>query len=104
MAHLTGLRGPQACIRASVATAIALSLLLVTAAEGSHSHEESHPPEICAVCELGHQGAPTPATGTTIIVEPGVLQTPALSGSRLISGIVHLSAHRSRAPPLSISL
>ncbi|MDE2652342.1 MAG: hypothetical protein F4087_13625 [Gemmatimonadetes bacterium] len=104
MAHLTGLRGPRACIRASVATAITLSLLLVTAVEGSHSHEESDPPDMCSVCELAHQGAPTPAIGTAVIVEPGVLQTPAPPGNRLISGTAHLSAHRSRAPPLPISL
>ncbi len=104
MAHLSGLRGPRACFRASVGTAIALSLLIVTSVEGSHSHEESDLPEVCSVCELGHQGAPTPAIGTAVIVEPGVLQAPAPPGNRLISGSFHLSAHRSRAPPQTISL
>ena len=86
------------------ATAIALSLLIVTSVEGSHSHEESHLPEVCSVCELGHQGAPTPAIGTAVIFEPGVLQSPALPEHQPVSGIVHLSAHRSRAPPRPISL
>ena len=104
MAHLTGLRGPQACVRAAVGTTIALALFLVTAVEGSHSHAESDLPAVCSVCELGHQGAPTTATGTTVIVETGVSQAPALPGYRLVTGTVHLSAHRSRAPPLPVSL
>ena len=104
MAHLTGLLGPRAVMRAAVGTAVALSLLIVTAVEGSHSHAESDLPAVCSVCELGHQGAPATSTGTTVIVEPGVLQGPALPGHPPASGIVHLSAHRSRAPPQPISL
>ncbi len=104
MAHLIGLRRSQACVRASVGGAIALSLLIVTAVEGSHDHTEDELPAVCAVCELGHQGAPTSAMGTAVIFEPVVLHVPALSGQRPVSGMVHLSAHRSRAPPPTISL
>ena len=99
MAHLIGLRRSRVGGRASVGTAIALSFVLVNAVEGSHSHEESDLPDMCSVCELG-QGPPTPAIGTTVIVEPGLVHAPALSGHRLISGIVHFAPHRSRAPPL----
>lgn len=104
MAHLIGLRRSQACVRAPVGAAIALSLLMVTAVEGSHEHTEDELPAVCAVCELGHQSAPTSAMGTTVIVEPGVVHAAALPGHRPVSGTVHLSAHRSRAPPPTISL
>lgn len=104
MTHLIGLRGVQTYARASVGVAIALSLLIVTTVEGSHEHTEDEPPAVCSVCELGQQGPPTPAIGTAVIVEPGVLHAPALPGRRLVPGMVHLSAHRSRAPPPPISL
>ena len=98
MAHLIGLRGSAACVRASVGAAIALSLLIVTAVEGSHSHTEDEPPAVCAVCELGHQSAPTSAMCTTVIVEPGVLHAPALPGHRPVSGM------RSISPLIEVAL
>ena len=106
MTHLIGLRGSSARlrVRAAMGTAIALSLLVFTAVEASHTHTESDPPGECYVCELGHQGAPTPAMGTAAIVQPAVSRIPPLPGHRLVPGIIHLSAHQSRAPPLPISL
>lgn len=104
MAHLIGLRRLQACVRAPVGVAIALSLLMVTAVEGSHEHTEDELPAVCAVCDLGHQSVPTSAMGTAVIVEPGLVHAPAFPGRPSVSGTVHLSAHRSRAPPPTISL
>ncbi len=103
MAHSIGLRGSQGGSRASMGFAIALSLLIFTAVEGSHTHTGADLSAVCYVCNVGHQGVPTSAADTPVIVEPGALHALALPVQRLISGVVHLSPHRSRAPPLSIS-
>ena len=104
MAHLIGLRRSQGGVRALASFAIGLSLLFFTAVEGAHAHEEPDSPGACSVCLVGHEGVPPPAVGAPVIVEADVVRTPALPVSRLISGTLHLSPHRSRAPPLSISL
>lgn len=104
MAHLIGLRRSQGGVRALVGIAVGLSLLFFTAVEGFHTHAESDLSAVCSVCQIGHEGVPTPAVDAPVIVEEVVLRTPTLPGNRLIFGVVHLSPHRSRAPPLSISL
>ena len=104
MAHSIGLRGSQGGSRASMGFAIALSLLVFTAVEGSHTHTGGDLSAVCSVCQAGHQSVPTSAADTPVIGAPGVLHAPALPGHRLVAGIVHLSPHRSRAPPLPISL
>lgn len=104
MAHLIGLRGSQGGSRASMGFAIALSLLIFTTVEGSHAHAEDDLSAACSFCKIGHQGVPTSAASTPVIVEPGVLHAPALSVQRLVPGVVHLSPHRSRAPPVPLSL
>lgn len=104
MAHLIGLRRSQGGVRALVGIAIGLSLLFFTAVEGSHTHAESELSAVCSVCQIGHEGVPTPTVDAPVVAEEDVVRTPTLPGTRLISGIVHLSPHRSRAPPLSISL
>ena len=104
MAQLIGLRGSRGGMRVSAGIAIALSLLVATAVEGSHTHTGSDMSAVCSVCKIGHQARPGSAADAPVIVEPGVLLVPALSGHRLIAGIVHLSAHRSRAPPLPVYL
>ena len=91
-------------MRALVGIASALSLLVATIVEGSHTHEEPDMSAVCSVCEIGHQGVPTSAAGPSVIIGAGVLQAPALPGHQLIAGIVHLTPHRSRAPPLPVSL
>ena len=103
MAHSIGLRGSQGGSRASMGFAIALSLLVFTAVEGSHAHAEDDLSAVCYVCNAGHQGAPASVADTPLIVEPGVLHAPALPVQRLIPAVIHLSPHRSRAPPLPIS-
>lgn len=104
MAQLIGLRGSQGGMRASVGIAIALSLLVATAAEGSHTHGGADLSAACSVCEIGQMGMAASAADPPAIIGAGVLQAPALSGHQLIAGTVHLSPHRSRAPPLSVSL
>ena len=91
-------------MRALVGIAIGFSLLVATTVEGSHKHAGSDLSAVCSVCEISHQGVPTSAAGPPVIFGAGVLQAPALPGHRLIPAIVHLSPHRSRAPPLPVSL
>ena len=91
-------------MRASVGIAVALSLLVANAVEGSHTHKGADLSAVCSVCKIGPQGVPPSAAHTPAIVEPGILRAPALPGHRLIPGIVHTSPHRSRAPPLPVSL
>ncbi len=84
---------------------VALSLLVVGLAEGSHTHDgAADSPAACSVCELSHRAGPVPSSATPRIEEPTLVPAPALDGHRLIAGTVHLSPHRSRAPPLPISL
>ena len=104
MAHLIGLRGSQGGMRALAGIAVGFSLLVATIVEGSHTHTNTELSAVCSVCEIGYQGVPVPAGDPQVIIGAGVLQAPALPGPQLIAGIVHLSAHRSRAPPLPISL
>ena len=103
MVHLVGPRGSQGGIGASIGIAVVVSLLVATTVEAGHSHTESDLSTVCSVCKLGHQGAPTPPVYAPIIVEPVALRLPALPESGLIPGVVHLSPHRSRAPPPPIS-
>ncbi len=91
-------------MRSLVGIVVGLSLLFFTAVEGFHTHAESDLSAVCSVCQIGHEGVPTPAVDAPVIVEKDVVRTPTLPGNRLISGIVHHSPHRSRAPPLSSSL
>ena len=104
MTSLIGLRGSRGGVRAPVGIAIALSLLVATAIESGHTHTRADLSAVCSDCKVGHQDAPTSAATSRVIAEPGVLQALALPGHRLIAGIVHLSPHRSRAPPLPVSL
>ncbi|MCY3679729.1 MAG: hypothetical protein OXH66_19360 [Gemmatimonadetes bacterium] len=91
-------------MRSLVGFVASLSLLFFTTVESSHTHTESDPSAACSVCQIGHEGAPPPVADAPVIVEADVVRTPALLESRLITSVVHLSLHRSRAPPLSISM
>ncbi|WP_419856523.1 DUF2946 family protein [Candidatus Palauibacter irciniicola] len=86
---------------------VALSLVVVGLSEGSHTHEDDeggHAPAACLICELPHNMGPAPSTATPSIGEFGLVQGPALRGRQLNVRAAHLSPHRSRAPPLPISL
>jgi len=104
MAHVIGLRRSQGGVRALASFAIGLSLIFFTAVEGAHAHEDLDPPGVCPVCQIGHEGVPTPVADGSVIVEADLVLTPEFPRSRVISGVLHLAPHRSRAPPLSISL
>ena len=83
---------------------VAVSLLFVTAAEGSHTHGgAADSPAACSVCELSHKAGPVISSATSGVTGLAIKRAPALPGPRLDPGVVHLSSHRSRAPPLPIS-
>lgn len=104
MAHLIGRWGSQEGMRAWVGIAVGLALLAASTIEGAHEHTESETAAECFVCSLAHQGVPTPAVDAPVVDGPGIVHAPPLPAHRLIPRIVHLSPHRSRAPPLPISL
>ncbi len=84
---------------------VALSLLTVTAAEGSHTHGgAADSPAACSVCDLSHKAGPVVSSATLSVTGLTIEWVPALAVRRLIVRPVHLSPHRSRAPPLPISL
>lgn len=84
---------------------VALSLVVVGLAEGSHEHDgASDPPAACAICELSHKSGPALSSATPRLEGPTTVQAPALRGHRLNAAAVHFSSHRSRAPPLPVSL
>ena len=104
MAHLIGLRGSQGGVRGLLGVAIGLSLVLGIAVESTHAHAATELSAVCGVCKLPHHGAPASAPGTPAVIGPALVSAPALSGHRLVPGIVHITPYRSRAPPLPISL
>ena len=84
---------------------VALSLLVVGIAEGSHEHDgAADSPAACSICELSHKAEPVLSPATPRLEGPAHVQAPALRGQRLNAGALHLSPHRSRAPPLPVSL
>lgn len=84
---------------------VALSFLVVGLAEGSHEHDDAaDSPAACAICELSHKAGPVLSPATPRLEEPTLARAPALRGQRPNAAAVHLSPHRSRAPPLPISL
>ena len=92
-------------VRLLTGALVALSLLFVTAAEGSHTHDgAADPPAACSICELTHKAAPVASSATPSVGAPDLVWAPALPGHRLNARPVHPSPHRSRAPPLPISL
>ncbi|MYC86651.1 MAG: hypothetical protein F4X22_00270 [Gemmatimonadales bacterium] len=91
-------------MRLLTAVPVAVSLLLVAAAEGSHTHDDAgDAPAPCPVCELVHNAEPAIVSGALRVDGSGPVRTLAPPEHRRNAGPVHLSLHRSRAPPLPIS-
>ena len=103
MAHLIGLRRSRGGMRALLGVAIGLSLILGITIESTHAHADSDLSAVCSVCKLPHHGTLASAPDTPVVIGSSPVSAPALRDHRLIPGIVHLSPHRSRAPPLPIS-
>lgn len=105
MANQTDSGRSRGRMRLSTGILVALSLLVVTAAEGSHTHGGgADSPAACSVCELTHKAGSLVASATPSVTGLDLVSAPALAGRRLPARLVDLSPHRSRAPPLPISL
>ena len=105
MAH----RGDPGRIRARVhaltGTAVALSFLVVSVAEASHSHEgAAESATTCSECRSGKRPGHTTGSYTPGLICPNPLQAPATAGPRPVPAALHLSTDRSRAPPPPVSL
>lgn len=84
--------------------AVALSFLVVSIAEASHSHAGAESAAACSVCQLGDRAGHTTGSYTPGIAGPSLRQAPVVAGHRAASAALHFSPHRSRAPPLPVSL
>ena len=92
-------------VRAFTGVVVALSFLLVCVAEASHSHAgAAESTAACSVCQLGQEPGQTTASYSPGVTGPHLLKAPAPDGHRPVPAAVHFAPHRSRAPPLSISL
>ncbi len=84
---------------------LALSLVVASVAEACHSHEdEAESAAECSVCQLAQTPGHATGSHTPGPAGPSLLQAPAIIGHGAAPSAVHYSPHRSRAPPLSVSL
>ena len=105
MAHRADPSRIRERVRALTGIAVVLSLLVVSVAEASHSHEEECGSVAeCSVCHLSKTPGHTTGSPTPGLAGPNLLQAPAITGHQPAPAAIHFSPHRSRAPPLSVSL
>ena len=105
MRHRVDPRRSWGRVRALTGVVVALSFLVVSAAEASHSHAGAvESAATCSVCQLGHRPAQTTGPYTPDLTGRSLLKAPALAGHMPAPAAVHLSPPRSRAPPLHLSL
>ena len=91
-------------MRALTGIAAVLSLLVVSVAEASHSHEEEAGSAAeCSVCQLSTTPGHPTASQTPGLTGPNLVQVPVITGHQPAPAAIHFSPHRSRAPPLSVS-
>ena len=92
-------------VHAPTVIAVALSLLVASVAEASHSHEgEAESAADCSVCQLANTPSHASVSDTPSLMGPNLLQGPTVAGHRPAPAALHFSPHRSRAPPLPVSL
>ncbi len=88
-------------MRLLTGVSVAVSLLLVAAAEGTHTHDDAgEEPAPCSVCELVHNARPVVVSGAPCAAGPVPVRILAPPEHRRDAGPAHLALHRSRAPPL----
>ncbi|MDE0393973.1 MAG: hypothetical protein OYK82_04255 [Gammaproteobacteria bacterium] len=105
MAHRVDPGRTRGRVRALTGIAAALSFLLLSVVEASHSHTgAAESAAACSVCQLGKRPGHTTASYTPGPTGPNLLQAPAIAGHRAAPADLHLSPHRSRAPPVGPSL
>ena len=92
-------------VHALTAIAVALSLFVVSVAEASHSHADATESAAdCSVCQLGHRPGHTTGSRMPDFTRPNAHPVPAIAGRQWALAILHFSPHRSRAPPLPVSM
>ena len=105
MAHRVDPGRSWARVRSLTGVAVALSLLFVSVAEASHSHEgTAELAAACSVCQLEHTPGYTTGSNVPGVTGPNPLRAPAPLRYRSQPPTTHLAPKRSRAPPLSTSL
>lgn len=92
-------------MRSLTGIAAALSLLFVSVVEASHSHEdEAESAAECSVCQVGKTPSHTTGSYTPGLTFPSLFRAPAIAAHGPRPAALQFSPHRSRAPPLSVSL
>ena len=105
MTHRADQAGIRGRMRSLTGIAAALSFLVVSVAEASHSHEdEAESAAECSVCQVGKTPSHTTGSYTPGPTFPNLFRAPAIAGHGPAPAALHFSPHRSRAPPLSVSL
>ncbi len=105
MAHRVDPARIRGRVQALTRIAVVLALLVVSVEEAGHSHEgEAGPVAECSACLLGKTPGHTARSHTPALAGPSPLPAPATAEPRLAPATLLFSPHRSRAPPLSVSL
>ncbi|MDE2652200.1 MAG: hypothetical protein OXI71_00150 [Gemmatimonadota bacterium] len=92
-------------MRSLTGIAVALSVLVVSVAEASHSHEgEAESAAECPVCQVGKTPSHTFGSSMPGLTVSNLFRAPAIAGHGPAPAALHVSPHRSRAPPLFVSL
>lgn len=105
MVHQRDLRRVRGRAAACTGIAVALSFLVVSVAEASHSHAgAAESAAACSVCQLGNRAGHTTASYTPVLTGPTLRQAPAVAGHHAAYAALYFSPHRSRAPPPPVSL
>ena len=105
MAHRVDPARIRGRVPAFIGIAVSLSLLVVSVVQVSHSHErEAESAAECSVCQLGKTPGHTTGSPTPNLTCPKPSEDCGLTRHRKAPVALHSSPHRSRAPPLSVSL
>ncbi len=84
---------------------VVFALLVVSVEEALHSHEgEAGSAAECSACLLAKTPGHTAKSHTPALTGPNLLPAPTTAAPRLAPATLLFSPHRSRAPPLSVSL
>jgi len=95
----------RAHVQALTRIAVVLALLVVSVEEACHSHEgETGPVAECSACLLGKTPGHTVRSHTPALAGPSLVPAPTTAEPRLAPATLLFSPHRSRAPPLGVSL
>ena len=85
--------------------AVVLSLFVASVAEAFHSPEdEAESAAECSVCQLAQTPGHASKSYAPALTGPNLFHTPTIAEPGPAPAALHISPHRSRAPPLAVSL